>query len=1520
MSRTGQEDDSSSSKPLRTTAGGSRTPKASRTLAGSSRTSKAKRSARPSKDGAAETPADDEQKQKKKTKKKKEEGGNDENSAHAAAIPGDDEVEAGADEDTSATSNASFPVPAAAPDSQTEATPDLPRTATPLVATKSSELPLEKKANDCKPETLGKQVSFELPIDLEAGTTEKTGLVHEEKTVSSLGMYRRMKTVDEGVAQKLADTMGKFKKLVIEHDDVPKHLPYHFVSLKRNEDGVYLWEPSKLTVEKDSIVHFSWRAETTPGFYIFEVGENGAEHDASFSCFECDKEERHCNYKFDVAKTYKIGNSCFPEAVCTVKVYSVQWITVMRVMWALFSAATPIALIITIVAVASSYIDEDVLVRASSVTCSSTTMTSDICVRVHQAVEYVIKSGGPAFYMATLVFALALVVSFVRIVKPRPLLSSFGRGFDGDKVYTGRLWMLVFVSLLPVLLLFDNLLNVRYTHGLKQFMALFDSLVKDILNEVFSILVGVEHMLDVGRKFQKGGSLIDDKQIKTIVSFEGNIRYLVNWTLEIITLGFTARAFFHYLGLLCMALCIAYGIAGLFRLSPDLLRTSRSLSYWCLVGILLSIGFNGILSSVWQDFYDGFITAQETLKSSSAGTNTTAGSAISAEAASASMQLLSFCGSGNVPVDDIATQVGRIFETIDRQSCAIGHCTNLSNTDVLSDVSTLVKEFKTFSMPLVYQLGQPDADLTELGFNLDTNISASELGEALGYLIQAVDIFGKFKRCDHIHPFLDRMLRTLDTLVLPYAKGMVFIEMCAAGFFALWLILSKVASHVLERPKKRWKDDVSRRWFRFRFSYRAAVQVRKQTIGDVYYPHRVERRYCPTKMSLLQDIVLTQTVLLVYVFFWAGLSLTSISDATAPGGPWLLAACWLLLVASPISFVGGIKQRYTLRNKLLRISGLVLSMIAVAFLAVSFFADYSIVKIWYDALQSKQASTCEFPYHQIELSSQSMVNSSWMVSISGPCIESGDRIALMSSTEAECPPKDAVAISDAARTFGRSYSFNTSVPAGLYTICWCSATSTCDALSQYSTYVGDLMVDITSHTPRTLSNMVLIFESAVRSALLIPAVVVRCLYAFLGLFRCVYSAHISDRQRRLLRAAMQKAFDFARREDDCFRSFMRYSRTTLMGLGLLALFTGLIAIFSLVFFGSYGQSCYWQSGCAVSAPNNLSSFTERVSCDTCCNLQNETCNKTVDMVAFASSHNTMSSELETWAFPNNLLPLEAALKAGLRGLMIDVHYKWPLNATRAEKEKPGVAYLCHGFCTFGRTPLVDSFRTLARFLDASPRELIVLIFEQYVATASIVEDMRLAGLMKYVGYAHPNASTPWPTVGQMISNGHRLLIFSDKNTYFRGFVKPSGTSGKQITLANSATPTKHDWWHDLFTYMTETPYTYVDVESMMRSCDFKRGAPSAGKSALAQAALSMSGSAVTPGGEQHRLVILNHFVSNPLPHLASAPEANSRDRLQNRSLRCRSEWHHQINFPTVDFWSVGDVVDITNTLNDMVPR
>jgi len=333
------------------------------------------------------------------------------------------------------------------------------------------------------------------------------------------------------------------------------------------------------------------------------------------------------------------------------------------------------------------------------------------------------------------------------------------------------------------------------------------------------------------------------------------------------------------------------------------------------------------------------------------------------------------------------------------------------------------------------------------------------------------------------------------------------------------------------------------------------------------------------------------------------------------------------------------------------------------------------------------------------------------------------------------------------------------------------------------------------------------------------------------------------------------------------------------------------------------ESCWEAGDCAHQSPRPSAASQPPAalqSCPACCNLQTVVCGKPLNEVAFATSHNAMSSKVEHWLFPNNIFTMEDALASGIRGFMLDVFYHWPENSTSAERERPTPVYLCHGFCSIGHHRARDSFLAIKRFLDDNPREIVVLIFEQYVATSSLIEELQATHLTTYTRYGHQGLSSPWPTVQELLDNNSKLFVFSNRARTYTGTTWNRKSSMPESNLPpNWRSTVNVAWWHYLNDHRSETSYAYDNVKRMDSDCDFKYG--------LARA---------KNHGLNYSLTIANHFISNPLPSLELARKANAAGSLLERMQRCRSSWGRQVNFPTVDFWSVGDLIDTVRFLNE----
>lgn len=255
-----------------------------------------------------------------------------------------------------------------------------------------------------------------------------------------------------------------------------------------------------------------------------------------------------------------------------------------------------------------------------------------------------------------------------------------------------------------------------------------------------------------------------------------------------------------------------------------------------------------------------------------------------------------------------------------------------------------------------------------------------------------------------------------------------------------------------------------------------------------------------------------------------------------------------------------------------------------------------------------------------------------------------------------------------------------------------------------------------------------------------------------------------------------------------------------------------------------------------------------------CNGLEVLCERRVDEVVFAGTHNAHAAEDDGFIVANQFSGLEAQLHDGIRAFMLDTY------------EEEGELLLCHGFCGVGSIPLVQTLETLRRFLETHPNEVLLLIMEDYISARQTEVSFEAAQLVPYL-YAHP-VDRPWPTLGSMIEQGQRVVVFAQNNG---GADEP-------------------DWYLDLFEQSWDTPYAAKTPEEL--KCTHGRG------------------------DRSKSLWVMNHFLTVGLggkPDLAK--QVNFNPFLHDRIRRCEEQVGRLPNVIAVDFYQLGDLVATVNELN-----
>jgi len=296
-----------------------------------------------------------------------------------------------------------------------------------------------------------------------------------------------------------------------------------------------------------------------------------------------------------------------------------------------------------------------------------------------------------------------------------------------------------------------------------------------------------------------------------------------------------------------------------------------------------------------------------------------------------------------------------------------------------------------------------------------------------------------------------------------------------------------------------------------------------------------------------------------------------------------------------------------------------------------------------------------------------------------------------------------------------------------------------------------------------------------------------------------------------------------------------------------------------------------------------------------CNGEVQLCARSLGDVAFATTHNSMASIANRFVPPNQRRSLRAQLEHGIRALQIDAFHgtrrggriytdlsgplgdaaELPPAAVRAAQRlhrrlgappagTPYDVYLCHVFCELGAVRMLDEMRVVRAFLDAHPREVLVMVIEDYVPPAELLAVLRDAGLESELLPVDPTGALP--TLEQMIDRGTRLQVSLER-----------GAAGPTLPNAFAG-------------LVEETPFTFLRPRDLGRppSCAANRG------------------------GEDAPMFQLNHWVTPAEP--VSARRVNA-TILRTRLAECARVRHRGPTLVAVDFAEQGDVLGVVRRLN-----
>lgn len=275
---------------------------------------------------------------------------------------------------------------------------------------------------------------------------------------------------------------------------------------------------------------------------------------------------------------------------------------------------------------------------------------------------------------------------------------------------------------------------------------------------------------------------------------------------------------------------------------------------------------------------------------------------------------------------------------------------------------------------------------------------------------------------------------------------------------------------------------------------------------------------------------------------------------------------------------------------------------------------------------------------------------------------------------------------------------------------------------------------------------------------------------------------------------------------------------------------------------------------------------------TTCNGRPEFCTRSYSNITFVGSHDSpFIGELPQ---QNQNIDIAAQLNMGIRYLQAQTHHSLI---------DENVLELCHTSCLLEDGGTLAAFLgTVKSFLDANADEVVTILLTNgdSVDITKFGDTFSSTGIDKYafVPSSNPLSIGDWPTLGEMISSGKRLVVFLDYG----------------------ADTTKVNYILDEFAYYFETPYDVTDSSFSTCNIDRPSGASASG-----------------------RMYIVNHFLDVDIfgvkiPDRAAAGTTNAatgEGSIGAQAGVCEALYSRAPNVVLLDFVDQGSAIEAQNDLN-----
>lgn len=184
-----------------------------------------------------------------------------------------------------------------------------------------------------------------------------------------------------------------------------------------------------------------------------------------------------------------------------------------------------------------------------------------------------------------------------------------------------------------------------------------------------------------------------------------------------------------------------------------------------------------------------------------------------------------------------------------------------------------------------------------------------------------------------------------------------------------------------------------------------------------------------------------------------------------------------------------------------------------------------------------------------------------------------------------------------------------------------------------------------------------------------------------------------------------------------------------------------------------------------------------------CNGHAELCSRPYDNITFVGAHN--SPFVGYFPSHNQNIAVAEQLALGVRFLQAQT------------RDKDGSPQLCHSHCLLEDAgPLGGLLETVKTFLDANPAEVVTLLLTNHggFPGTAFGDVFREVGLESYAFVPAEGGSAlgQWPTLGDMIVSGKRLVVFMG-----------SLPALNSVTARGASAP--HKFWSNLFSSSCRLP-------------------------------------------------------------------------------------------------------------------